>query len=203
VQVSWSAADASGICSYEAQLSLNSGPYQAVPLSPASATSLVRDAPAQTNLRYRVRATDCAGNATAWQVLPAFTVREPSEQATAISYAGAWTRVAQAGAVGGFVKTTTAEGASATFRATATNFALVATRGPGRGAIRIFVDGTLLTQIDLQAPALQTRQLVWRIGFFPAFAPYPTASAHTVKVVNVGTAGRKRFDLDAFATLGP
>ena len=72
--------------------------------------------------------------------------------------------------------------------------ALVAPKGPGRGAAKIWVDGTYVGTYSLYASSFQARRIVWSRG-------WAASGTHAVSVVVVGTAGHPRVDVDAFVTL--
>jgi hypothetical protein len=63
--------------------------------------------------------------------------------------------------------------------------------GPDHGAAKVYVDGVLVTTIDLHAASTTYRRV--------AYARSWSASGnHTLRIVVVGTAGRPRVDIDAF-----
>ena len=70
----------------------------------------------------------------------------------------------------------------------AAHLGLVMTKGPGHGAVRLYLDGLLKATIDTKAATNRYRQYVYDFG---PLAP----GAHTVKLVNVGTSGRPRIDV--------
>ena len=67
--------------------------------------------------------------------------------------------------------------------------ALVMEKASNRGQAKILVDGVLRTTIDTYAATPRHRSVVW--------AARLTRVRHTVSVVNVGTPGRPRIDVDA------
>ena len=70
----------------------------------------------------------------------------------------------------------------------------VAARGPARGAADVYVDGELVRRVDLHATTREARSI--------AFAKHWAANGkHTIEIVNVGTAGHPRIDVDAFIRL--
>ena len=119
-----------------------------------------------------------------------------------IAYQGKWGLSYCACWSDGAVHRTSTRGASVTITpqyaapfphySTAHHVALVMHRGPDRGRFRISVDGVVRTTVDLYAANARPRVIVWRA----AFAEY----GHTIKLENLGTAGRPRIDLDAVLT---
>jgi hypothetical protein len=61
---------------------------------------------------------------------------------------------------------------------------------PDRGKAQILVDGDLQAVVDTGAPAARHRVVVW-VGSIP------TDGDHTLSIVNLGTQGRPRIDVDA------
>lgn len=70
--------------------------------------------------------------------------------------------------------------------------ALVMAEGPGRGKAAIFIDGTHVETVDTFAAANTNRIIEWDMAM--------SKGTHTIRVVNQGTAGRTRIDLDAILT---
>jgi hypothetical protein len=195
VALAWSGADAgSGIGHYELALSTNGGAY-AVIASPAGAALTRQLAPSATRTyRFRVRAVDGAGNTSAWIVGPSFRVLRTQQNASAITYARAWSSATSASASGGSYKWTKASGASATLKFTGRAVAWVATKGTAFGKARVYLDGKYMATVDLHS----TSTLWRRIVFSKAWS---ASGTHTIRVVNLATAGHPRIDLDALVVL--
>ena len=92
---------------------------------------------------------------------------------------------------------TTKVGASATFTLggggwTAAHLGLVMTKGPGHGAVKLYLDGVLKATVNTYSATWKYRNYVYDFGPL-------TAKAHTVKLVNVATAGRPRIDVQGMA----
>ena len=77
---------------------------------------------------------------------------------------------------------------------TGRGIALVTTKGPGRGKVKVYLDGVYVETVDLYRSSVSYRVL----AFSQMFASYGT---HTIKLVGMGTSGRPRVDLDAFAVI--
>ncbi len=75
--------------------------------------------------------------------------------------------------------------------------ALLMTRGPGRGRVRVSIDGRVVATVDLRAPSLGMRRVV--------FARRLTNGTHTIEVRHVrrpdGRVGR--VELDGFLYTRP
>jgi hypothetical protein len=149
---------------------------------------------------FSVTARDCAGNATTkvltdqtllviqenWFAATAYHWRQP------IAYTGEWTRARCACFLAHHAKSTTEAGARASFTRAydaGDRVALVMSRGPDRGAASVRIDGSWVANVDTYRASNENRVVV--------FATTMTAGTHTVTIVNHGTAGRPRIDLDA------
>jgi hypothetical protein len=70
----------------------------------------------------------------------------------------------------------------------------VAARGPHHGSADVYVDGHLARRINLHATTHRARSI--------AFARrWADNGMHTIEIVNLGTAGHPRVDVDAFIRL--
>jgi hypothetical protein len=198
----WSASDASGICGYSTQPAYAGAPGDWSPWS--SATSLTQTTTDYDDqyggggsklLGYTVRARDCAGNTTDKYVglrpvvaqedgatfyygdvigIPAYTGQ------WAVSSCACWSG-------GGTTRKTTQVGASVTFTGGPNRTALVMAKGPDRGSAKVYVNGVLRATVSTYSATKVNRAVVWN----------GATSLGTVKVVNAGTAGHPRIDLDA------
>jgi hypothetical protein len=92
---------------------------------------------------------------------------------------------------------TTKTGATATFTldpswtdggATAGHLGLVMTEGPGHGVVKLYLDGQLKASVDTYSKTWKYRTYAYDFGPL-------SAGAHTVTLVNAGTGGRSRIDL--------
>ena len=107
---------------------------------------------------------------------------------------GSWQRIAGSGFAAGNVRRATAAGASAKYTFTGRAIAWVTTRGPDHGAVRIYVDGTLVGTVDARATTPGFRFIAWS-------RTWASSGTHTLRLVVVGTASRPRADVDAFEIL--
>ena len=79
-------------------------------------------------------------------------------------------------------------------RSPARAIALVAPRGPKRGAARVYIDGSLATTIHLGARHLHPRRIVFT-------RTWKSTTTHSIQVVVVGSPHHRRVDVDAFVIL--
>lgn len=63
-----------------------------------------------------------------------------------------------------------------------------------RGQVRVYVDGSYATTLDLRSATSVYRKIDWAGG-------WASSATHTLKLVAVGTAGRSRIDVDAILVL--
>src|SRR5207245_6854556 len=113
---------------------------------------------------------------------------------TANHYSGTWFTTTTAAASGGTLHSTYAAGASVSQTFTGSGIAWVAYRGPTRGKARVYIDGVLITTVDLYASTGRGKVVVFDRS-------WATSATHTIRVVGLGTAGRSRIDLDGFTRL--
>lgn len=193
VTVAWTGADTggAGVARYDLARSTDNGVTWAAPVSVATASKATTVTGSGT-VRFRVRAIDKAGNIGAWIAGPNLT---PSIVQTATSTTGTWLTQTATTFSGGSTRYASAANASATFTFTGRSIALVTTVAASRGAVKIYVDGSATAIVlDTYAATTAYQRLAWT-------KTWSTSASHTIKLVVVGTAGRPRVDLDAFAIL--
>ena len=154
-----------------------------------------------------VRVTDNHGNVAELEEMERFYLQRWDNTNVDNSFPGSWsfgaawaTNSSCAQCDNNSTAYATKAGASAVFTLTgawsangnpppaAAHLGLVMTKGPGHGAVRLYLDGVLKATIDTKAATYRYRQYVYDFG---PLAP----GAHTVKLVNVGTSGRPRIDV--------
>ncbi len=203
--IQWSATDNAGVCSYDlfAQPA-GAPPFPILEFSQETQfTTVAGDyngdfgGGSDVIIGYSVTARDCNGNATTKAVDEhVFVFQEDGMSATTapqtITYGGTWRR----GDCGCFLAEHTAfateGGARVTFTRTFTGsdqVALVMSTGPGRGKASIRIDGKWVMNIDTFASVNTNRVVV--------YASAMSAGSHPLAIVNHGTPGRSRIDLDA------
>jgi beta-N-acetylhexosaminidase len=191
---SWSASDRCGISRYTVERQVDGGAWVTQTLASATSRSVSQSLASGTEYRYRVRATDGAGNRSDLVYGPVFKPRVSQQSSTAVTYKGTWHVASNAYASGGSLAYSTTAGARARFAFTGSAVAWVAYRGPDRGAADVYVDGTYRTTIHLHSRHYHARQIVYAIS-------WAANGTHTIRIVNLGTAGHPRVDVDAFVRL--
>ena len=193
VTLTWTGRDVGwGIARYQLERSLDGGAWKRL-LSSRTKTLTQALMPGHA-YRYRVRAIDQYGNVGAWTYGGTFRPTLIADGAAAVRYGGSWQVAADPSATGGALHESDAAGAWARLTFTGRAFAWIAERGPGHGRARVYVDGALLTTVDLTATADSPLGLVVRKA-------WTTAGQHVVKIVVVGTPGRPTVDVDGFVVL--
>jgi hypothetical protein len=202
--VSWTASDASGICSQTVTeqsydtLGGDPDPVLGSNTETSSVSSGARSYPygtdsydeARVSSRFVVRATDCAGNtATSRIVNTAFGIKE--DTGSGITYQGTWRTSSCSCFSGGTTHHTSAAGASMSVQVRGGRpIGLVMEKAPDRGSASVYVDGALKATVNTYRAIKQHRAIVWQTEL-------SGTALHTLKVVNKATAGHPRIDVDA------
>ncbi len=200
VKISWPAAsDPSGISRYDLKRQTNGGAWSTISLtSPTATSATVALSPGSATYAFEVRATDGAGNIGAWVTGNAFKLMLAQENASAVTYTGAFTRTTLTGASGGYVKYASAAGRVAKFTFTGRSVAFVGTKGPDRGKAEIWLDGAKLATIDCYAASRGAAAVLYAVSV-------TGTGTHTLQVRVLGTknanSSSKRVDIDAFLAI--
>jgi hypothetical protein len=202
VQISWAAIDTtSRIASYELQQRTSTTAFASVELSSPTARSTMLMLTPGTTYAFRMRATDGAGNVSAWVNGPGVRALTYQESSSTIAYApaGAWTTSAQADAYGGSLRSTSARSATASFTFTGSQFALVAPVDVNKGRAAILVDGVQVSVVDLYSATPAARRIVFNMGGLSTTTPH-TVQVRALGTKNVASSGTQ-VSIDAFVKL--
>ncbi len=194
VLTQWSATDPCAVSAEMLRRQSGGNSFATQTLSSPRASSIRQSLAFATTFRYAARATDGAGNVSAFSYGATLVPRVSQQSGPGVTFGGTWHTVAVTDASGGSVAYSTARGASASFRFTGTSVSWVAARGPGRGLAAVYVDGTYRATISLASTTYRARQVVYA-------ASWSASGVHTLRIVNLGTAGHPRVDVDAFVRL--
>ena len=194
VHTAWSASDGCGIVQSSLERQVNGGSWMAQGLTGATSLADVESLRLGSTYRYRARATDGAGNRSGWRYGPAFRPVLSQQTSAAIIYGGTWTTRTSSLASGGSIASAWVTGASATYTFTGQAVAWVASRGPTRGSARVYVDGVDRGTVSLYAGNAQSERIVFATH-------WASNGSHTLRIVNLGTAGHSRVDIDGFVRL--
>lgn len=205
-KLTWSATDPSGVCGYS--LYRQPAGDDATPIfeNQTVTSYTVRldeydgsfGGGSGVTSSYFVTATDCAGNVSAPVHIPAAMQAIQDDGSTSVfprgtlTYTGTWS-VSNCTCWSALTTRKTSEkNASASYTAefaAGDYVALVMATGPDRGKFDVYVDGVKKTTVDTYSATKVNRKVVWlrKVG----------VGTHTIKIVNLATAGRPRIDLDA------
>jgi len=190
--VSWSGP---GTATFTAQVRQGAGAFVPLRLPRANATRVQHRLISTDRYRFRVRATDRAGNTGGWAATSA-RASLVQEWAENVRYDGRWVRRTSAKASGLRVRSSAARGATATIRTSAETVDVVAPTGPHRGRFAVLVNGRRVRTVDLYSAQPRQRQTVATVhGLSPK-------RASVVQIRVLGTkrkaSGGDRVTLDAF-----
>jgi hypothetical protein len=197
--VEWTpgASDHSGVgcCTYDVQNDL-SGDQQ---VDETHAASYAFTWNSDDSARFRIDGYDAKGTyvGTAFTNAPTYVSQfgvVPENQA---GYTGAWTSVSNPAALDGTLVYSTARGASASLTDSVRTLGWVTTVGPAHGSALVYVDGRLVKTVSTHAKTTGFR----RIMFVRAWFGGPNDANHTIRIVNAGTPGHSRVDVDGFITV--
>ncbi len=195
--VSWPAASdrGAGVDRYELQRSVDGGKtWNGVKLAaPAKTSGAVLVTPGKVT-RFRVRATDKAGNVGEWVTGLRFRVVAYQDTSSSVRYKGSWKVMRTASLFGGSSRWTSNGSVSLSFQGS--QVAWVGIQGPDRGAARILIDGKSVASVDGHASTRKIRTIVY-VRLFEGLG------RHAIEVKALGTSGRPRVDFDAFVIVVP
>jgi hypothetical protein len=144
---------------------------------------------------FRVRAIDGAGNATGWATGQSGWLWPHNETSGDITFSGSWRLMYPTCLYWDWGSNKSSQaGASATYSFHARSVAWVARKGPDRGSVNVYLDGTKVATLDLYANSFKDRQLVYVKNF-------ASVGDHVLKIEVLGTSGHPYADVDAFAIL--
>jgi hypothetical protein len=194
IRVVWSAKDPSGISRNALQRRTNAGSWVGGTLVSATAAYWDATIASGSSMQPRVRSTDKKSNTSDWVAGRTSRAAIFQQTSPSVTWRGTWRTTTTSSASGGSLKYSTARGAVATFSFTGSNMAWVAAKGPTRGSAKVYVDGVYIRTVSLYAKTGQSRAVVFAIN-------WGTNAAHKVEIVNAGTSGHSRVDVDAFLRL--
>ena len=189
----WSGSDVGwGIASYKVQRSVDGGSWKTISPSGLKASELVTSLTPNHRYRFRVRATDKAGNVGYWDAGATFKAKTWSERADAIDYHGSWTTTDDPEARGGALATSSTSGSSAVVRFTGRDIGWIARKGPTMGQAKVYVDGSYASTIDLYAASPTGPLVVYR-------RHWSSVGGHKLKLQVVGSVGHPDVVVDGIA----
>ncbi|HZC33820.1 MAG TPA: glycoside hydrolase family 25 protein [Candidatus Bathyarchaeia archaeon] len=191
VRMRWTATDASGVSGQSLQRSVNATAWRGLGLPSVATRTIVELLPINAAVLQRVRASDPRANFSRWSYGPLIRNAVFQQGARAVTYTGIWRSLSTYTASGGNLRYSIGRGATASFRFFGSSVGWVSARGPGRGLAYVYVDGVYITTINLYSSVTHSRAIVFARN-------WGGNATHTLTVVNAGTRGHSRVDVDAF-----
>ncbi len=193
IRVSWpKATEPSGVISvYEVERSVDGGSWSNVATLGGQTLSYLTRGSNGHSYAFRVRAIDGRGlvgaRVTSWTIAPQVL----SQSNPSVHYAGDWNVHHSDTAIGGTTRRTSVKGASATLTFIGRQVAWVGPRGPRRGKVKVYIDGSYVTTVNQHSSTSTSRHVLFtrRLG---------SGGSHTLKLVNLATSGHPRAEIDAF-----
>jgi bacillolysin len=193
LSVTWAASDTmSGMAETKLEVSVNGGPWVDAPVDGAPTADRATVSVAGGLHRFRVRATDQAGNAAVSAASAAFAVTGSQEGAA--KYSSGWSTMPPTQGWGSVRYARTAD-RTATLRFVGREVAWVAQTGPKRGKARVYIDGVLVGKVDLYSAARVDRAVVFVASGLKA------GVEHRLRIVTIAPSARPRVDVDGFLVL--
>ena len=192
-RISWPAVP--NAVAYRLQVRMDNGAWQ--PLALPNPNSTFVDSTFAVGHWYRLRlGTQFASTVwSAWRYTAAIPVAVYQEDASQLSYVGAWTRAARSGASGGSVSYATSATARAKVTFTGRAIAWIAPLGPTFGSASVYVDGTLVGTVNLNRPSVGSRQIVYATS-------WSSSGPHVLEIRVSATSAHPEVDVDAIAVVG-
>jgi hypothetical protein len=193
--VSWPAASdsgGSGLSTYDVARSVDGAAFKLLQ-GGLTATRLTTNAWSGHTYRFEVRARDRAGNVGGWVAGPTLRPVLVQQTSSAVSWSGSWTTDSGSAYMGGSARTASAAGASASYSFSGRAVALVVSRDPAYGQVKVYLDGAYVMTVDTASSGHADRAVVFSRTF--------AGGSHTLRLVAVGTAGRPTVVVDAFEVI--
>jgi hypothetical protein len=174
IEVSWNATDVSGVRAFHLWKQTDGGAWSKVAaVTPilagsgqvgyswhGSAGDTLSLAPGHF-YKFAVRAVDGEGN-SGWTYSEQFWFYVHDETSSLINYSGSWSNLSSSDHFGGGTKRTNSAGSEASLTFYGTNIAWIGTRRPSGGHADVYLDGTKVQTVSLNAPGEQHRQVLFR-----------------------------------------
>ena len=179
----------SGFAGYVVHQSIDGGAWTVL----GYPTTGVLDVPfaSSKNYVFRVATRDRAGNVSTWASSPVIRGANHSETSTSVRYSGSWATSTSTSYLGGQAKVSGTRSASATFTFNGNQVAWLSRRSDISGSARVYIDGVLVTTVNLYSSTTSVKQVVFTRRF-------STVRSRTLRIVVLGTAGHPRVTVNSF-----
>jgi hypothetical protein len=187
------AATDARVLAYKVYQSTNGGvTFGSKAIVASSATSSTRALAFAKSYGWHVRITDSKGRTGGYGATTVDRLALTQDTSVAFAWGAGWRVSKVTGYSGGTERYATSTGATATITLTgARGFAVVASKGTGRGSFNVYVDGVRVGTVSQKASSTLYR----RVLFAKSIA---AGSSH---VIVIRPAGNGRIDLDAIVAL--
>jgi hypothetical protein len=194
LRATWPAASdtITGVASYRVWVSKDGHSYTLVG-APTGRSFTILGASGHT-YRFRVYAVDGAGNASGSVYSATTRVAAYQNTSASVRYAGSWALSTSTLFYGGNARAASHKGNATALTFTGRSVAWVSLLAASRGSAHVYVDGHLISTVNLYSLTTSARRIVFS-------RTWSTSGTHTIRVVVLGTAGHPRVDLDAFVVL--
>jgi len=194
-QVAWTPTDAtSGVCTNELFVSVNGGAFSPVSLPTPATHQINQPFVVGNTYRYETRITDCAGNVSAFKLGRKFRSNVIQEHTSAWTYSSGWTNVNDPNASGGSIKQSSTAGNNAALSFTGFAVGLISRKDSASGTANASVDGGAVTAVNMNAASTVEKKILYVKNAL-------VNGAHTFNLVNLGTAGHPKINVDAAVVL--
>jgi hypothetical protein len=205
-RISWFASDIDGVYGYWLQERVDGGAWRTVTLPTRTTRAVVRALVPWHTYQYQVKASDNAGNSSAFAVGPSFVAIAYDNSSSAVTWSSSWYTRSMSSAWKGSVRTrcfgggtgctATATGAWSKVTFFGRTVAYVAPRYPFAWFVDVYVDNVWVAKVDLYSGSNQYR----RINYVATWA---TPGNHTLMVKYSANPSpyKPNVDVDAFAVL--
>ena len=195
VRLAWPAAtDDKGVTGYRITRSINGGAFTEIVANQPGLTLYMGLSNTSATYRFCVYARDAAGNISSPRCTATFRATSYSESNAALRFSGSWSLSSSTVYIGGKAKVSSTRNASVTMNFTGNRVGWYAKTGPTYGQARVYINGVLVTTVNLYSATDQTRRLVFSRSF-------STVATRSIKIVVVGTAGHPKVVVDQLFVL--
>lgn len=197
VGVAWAALDNVSATSVQVQRRINSGSWKDVAVSGPGAVSASHVAAFGRRIQFRVRATDAAGNTSAWIASKPYRVVLFNDNHNSVGTSGIWNRKRVRSAIGGQYLRSRTSGAAFSISVTGVQVAVIGNRGPTHGQADVYLNSSLASSISLDAVSTEVRRILY---LSPKLSDLTMTA---IQLVNSNPGTQQAVDVDAILVLVP
>jgi len=193
LKVRWSATDVSGVDSYDVMFRPANSPEWSYWKQGTKATYGYFKGAAGRTYKFKVRAKDKAGHMGLWSKVRKTLVpyNEGAQIMRKSGFNGLY-KNSRSRFYKGTVRYSVTKGNEIIYKFHGNIVRLISTRASNRSKEKIYIDGKWRKTIDTRSSKFKPRQIVFS-------ALWDKPGTHYIKIVNLATPGRPRFDIDGLA----